>query len=331
MKKLLLIIPILILIGFLSIFWWNNSIKPVSKDETPKDFLITKGTSATKIANNLQDEGIIKNSLAFKFYVQLTGKTKKIQAGEFSLSPSDNLFQIVESLLKGPKELWVTIPEGLRREEIAEKFILGLSKKDEDADTFRQEFLNLTTGEEGYLFPDTYLFPKTTTASKVVASMKNTFDKRMAEFKKDIDNSNLTLNQIVILASLIERETITDEERPIVAGILLNRVNADWPLQVDASVQYALASAKCRNTITNCEWWPRPLTKDDLSISSPLNTYKYPGLPPSPISNPGLSSLKAAIYPEETDYWYYLHDEKGQIHYAETLEEHNRNVAKYLK
>jgi len=330
MKKSLIAISAAILFIFLSVVWWNSSIKPASKDETSQNFLILKGSSATQVANKLKEEGIIRNSLAFKFYVQLTGRANKIQAGEYSLRSSENLFRIVEGLLKGPQEVWVTIPEGLRREEIAERFVSGLSKKDEDATTFRQEFLNLTKGEEGYLFPDTYLFPKKTTAAKVINAMGNTFDRRLADYETEIANSDLTLNQIVILASLIERETITDEERPIVAGILIKRADADWPLQVDATVQYALASAKCRNQTTECDWWPRPLTKDDIAISSPLNTYKYPGYPPSPISNPGLSSLKAAIFPEDSDYWFYLHDSKGKIDYAETIEEHNRNVAKYL-
>lgn len=329
MKKLLIAIPAILFI-LLSVVWWNSSIKPSSREETPQDFLILKGSSAAQVANKLKEEGVIRNSLAFKFYVQLTGRASKIQAGEYELRSSENLFEIVEVLLKGPRELWITIPEGLRREEIAERFINSLSKKGEDAVTFRQEFLNLTKGEEGYLFPDTYLFPKKTTAAKVINAMESTFDRRLADYETEIANSDLILNQIVILGSLIERETITDEERPIVAGILIKRADSDWPLQVDATVQYALASAKCRNQTTECDWWPRPLSKDDIAIGSPLNTYKYPGFPPSPISNPGLSSLKAAIFPEESDYWFYLHDSKGKIHYAETIEEHNRNVAKYL-
>jgi len=136
--------------------------------------------------------------------------------------------------------------------------------------------------------------------------------------------NGLSLEEVVILASLLERETITDEERPIVAGILLNRLNADWPLQVDASVQYALGDSK--------EWWPRPLTRDQIeNTTSRYNTYKYSGLPVGPISNPGISSLKAVANPEDTDYWYYIHDDDGKIHYAKTLEQHNANIAKYLK
>ena len=330
MKKSLLAILATVLAVLLIFTWWNQSVKSISKEAAPQNFLILKGSSATQIANKLKKEELIRSSLAFKFYVQLTGRAKKIQAGEYSLKPSENLFLIVEELLKGPQEVWVTIPEGLRREEIAEKFVDGLLKKDKEAEVFRSEFLSLTKNKEGYLFPDTYLFPKTATATNIVNVLESTFDKRIVRYEDDIAGSDLTSNQIVTLASLIERETITNEERPIVAGILIKRAEADWPLQVDATVQYALASAKCRNQTTDCDWWPRPLSKDDIGISSPLNTYKYPGFPPSPISNPGLSSLSAAIFPEESDYWFYLHDSKGEIHYAETIEEHNRNVSKYL-
>ncbi|MEJ2347990.1 MAG: endolytic transglycosylase MltG, partial [Patescibacteria group bacterium] len=143
-----------------------------------------------------------------------------------------------------------------------------------------------------------------------------------------INNSGYNLNQIITLASLLERETITNEERPVVAGILWKRVEAGWPLQVDAAVQYAIATADCQGKI-ECEWWPI-LTKEDLAINSSYNTYKYPGLPPAPIASPGLSSIKAAIFPEDSPYWFYLHDADGEIHYAETLEEHNANVSRYL-
>jgi UPF0755 protein len=136
-----------------------------------------------------------------------------------------------------------------------------------------------------------------------------------------VQGSNLTFSQAVILASLLERETKTDTERPIVAGILINRLNLGMPLQVDASVQYAVG--------TPADWWPI-ITLNDLKVNSLYNTYKYAGLPPAPIANPGLSSFKAALNPAQTDYLYYISDTSGQIHYAKTLAEQNANIAKYL-
>ena len=141
--------------------------------------------------------------------------------------------------------------------------------------------------------------------------------------KNDLVKTGLNLNEAVTLASIIERETLTSEERPIVAGIYFNRLNNDWPLQADATVQYAIG--------TNRNWWPKNLTRADIEINSPYNTYKSQGLPIAPIASPGIVSLSAVVYPEDTDYMYYIHDSEGKIHYAETLSEHNANVAKYLR
>ena len=268
-----------------------------------------------QVGNKLYSVGLIKSPIAYKIYVQFTGKSGKIPAGEYRVSGSMNLFQIVDQLLKGPVELWVTIPEGLRKEEIAVKFKDALKKEE----SFINSFLLASQGKEGTLFPDTYLFPKDATAGAIITKMTSTFKSKTASLTSL--NTNLSTQEIIILASLIERETKTDEERPIVAGILMNRLTIGMALQVDAAVQYAVGISE--------NWWPI-LTKDDLAAVSKYNTYKYQGLPPSPISNPGISSLKAAFSPEDNDYWYYIHDTKGIIHYAKTLAEHNANVAKYL-
>lgn len=302
-------------------FWWYSAVKPVSSDSFLKDFLIVKGSSASQIGNKLEREGFIKSALAFKIYVQVTGKAKRILAGEYRLSPSHSLFKVVGELTRGPVEIWVTIPEGLRREEVVERFIKGLEKKETETPAFRKEFLEVSDGQEGFLFPDTYLFPKDSAASGVVNKMRSTFDIKTAELNEGIKASELTLREIVILASIIERETRTENERPIVAGVLINRLNIGMGLQADATVQYAVA--------TSSNWWP-VLTRDDLATNSPFNTYRFRGLPPAPIANSGLSSLSAAVFPEETDFLYYLHDSKGQAHYAETLAEHNENIRKYL-
>ncbi len=300
--------------------WWGASVKAVSGDTSEKDFLIVKGSSASQIGTKLEEEGLIRRSLAFRIYVQITGKSKSIQAGEYSLSPSYSLIKMVDILSKGPIEVWVTIPEGLRREEIADKFAAGLTKKDKQ--TFVLEFLASSKTKEGYLFPDTYLFPKTASASAVVAKMLSTFDQKTAQFQEGISASKLSLDEIVTLASIIERETKTEAERSVVAGILFNRLDIGMGLQADATVQYAVGTSE--------NWWP-VLTKEDLTNHSPYNSYRFRGLPPTPIANPGLASLRAAIFPQESDYLYYLHDAKGQIYYAATLEEHNENIRKYLQ
>lgn len=309
---LLLFLP-LILVVSASLWFYQNS-RPVTNTEKYDYFIISKGASASQIGNKLEEAGFIKSALAFKIYVQFTGQSERLQSGEFRLTPSHSLFQTVDLLFKGPVELWVTIPEGLRREEIAHKVALYLGKDD----VFITDFLAETKGKEGYLFPDSYLFPREVSADTVVRKMTETFDSKTKDLP---NNSGLSFEQAIILASLIERETKTDEERPVVAGILIKRLNSGWPLQVDAAVQYAIGTSK--------DWWPT-LTLEDLSTKSSYNTYTQRGIPPTPIANPGLSSIKGALNPVDSEFWYYIHDAKGQIHYARTLEEHNENIAKYL-
>lgn len=322
MKKILLIILPVILLACLSMFWWNSVIKPVSTDNQTVDFLITKGSSAQLIANRLEEAKLIRSSLAFRFYVKVTGIAKKIQAGEYSLSPSYSLYKLTDLLTKGPSELWVTIPEGTRREETAVKFATTLGKKDKD--TFYKEFISASSGKEGYLFPDTYLFPKTASATAIVKKMLQVFNSKT-------ESQNLTItSETVIFASIVERETLTDAERPVVAGILAKRLKNRWPLQADATIQYLTGSARCSKDVFNCKWWEPP-TKADLEIKSPYNTYRSAALPPYPICNPGLASLKAAAEPTQSEFWFYLHDAKGVIHYARTIEEHNANITKYLR
>lgn len=315
MKKLFLFLLLLILGTGSAIIWLYFNVQPVSTNKNFSNFLISKGSSAAMVGNNLQKAGLIRNSLAFRVYLKLTGQAGKIKTGEFRLTPSFTLFQVVDQLSRGPIEIWVTIPEGLRREEIAAKFAANLDRDQ----SFINEFLASSKGQEGYLFPDTYLFPKDATASAIVKKMTSTFDSKIANIVPA--GTNLSTKDLVILASILERETKTDSERPVVAGILMNRLNVGMPLQVDASVQYAVGNAK--------NWWPI-LSREDLKIDSKFNTYKFTGLPPAPIASPGISSITAAFHPSANDYFYYIHDTSGVIHYAKTLSEHNSNIHNFL-
>jgi UPF0755 protein len=330
MRKLFLLSLFVFLISFSvgGIFWWSDNSKPVSVEGENQKFVVTRGVSASQVGQKLYKEGLIKSSLAFKIYVQVKGITKNIQPGIFNLSSNQSLIQIVERLTKNPDELRITIPEGLRREEIVEILITSLEIGDDSVSDFRSQFLAESQGKEGYLFPDTYDFLPGTDAARIVSRFMQTFDQKVGQIGNKYP-AGYDLNDIVVLASLIEREAITDEERPVVAGILYNRLENDWPLQVDAAVQYAVSSAKCKGQNAKCDnWWPI-LTKQDLEIDSPYNTYKYPGIPPAPIANPGLESLKAAANPVTSDYYFYIHS-GGKIYYAKTLEEHNTNVRRYL-
>ena len=328
----ILVALLVLIILFISqlFYWFKVKLSPISTSKEKISFIVEKGKSAGEIGEELYQKNLIRSSLVFKLYVQFLDKSKNINAGEFELSPSMSVSEIVNTLGKGPKELWVTIPEGLRREEVVDRIIQALEIDESRRESFRSEFLSLSKSSEGYLFPDTYLFPRDASAETIYKKLRSTFDEKFESSVMPLmQDSRYSKNDIVIMASMLERETKTFAERPLVAGILWKRIENDWPLQVDASVQYAVASVNCQVSDTECDWWP-DLTLEDLNIKSQYNTYKYKGLPPAPLCNPGLSSLQSSAKPEMSDYWFYLHSADGQIHYAKTVEEHSANVRKYL-
>lgn len=273
---------------------------PVSNHTTTKEFEIQKGSSVKSIALHLKSERLIRSPLFFRLIVRQNKLT--VQAGMYQLSPSLAPYQLARTLTKGlTVDKKITIPEGYRSEQIAET--AGLPVK---------EFLAAAKGLEGQLFPDTYFVKEGITSSELVKIMHDNFVKKAGE----VDN------QTLILSSLVERETRGDAEKSVVAGILKKRLAALWPLELDATVQYFLGKSG--------DWWPNT-TLLDRKIKSPYNTYLHTGLPPAPIGNPGLSSIKAVQNSVDSPYWFYLHDKEGKIHYGVTLEEHNQNIAKYIK
>lgn len=320
MKKRYILIVLTIIITLFSFLYYKEGSRPVnSTDTSTKMFVVEKGATVNTIVKNLSNEGLIRDKIVFFFIIKQLGIENKIQAGDFRLSPSMDSFEIASQLTKGTVDVWVTIIEGLRKEEVAAIVSreLGISEV---------EFAS--QAKEGYLFPDTYLIPKNATIKTVLSILYNTFDEK---YTKDIDTKinalGLSKDQAITIASLVEREAKAPQDRQIVASIMLKRLNNNWPLQIDATVQYALGFDS-----TTQKWWKQNLTKDDLAISSPYNTYKNQGLPPGPIGNPGLSSLEAVSNADvNTPYWYYISNAQGtDMHYAKTIEEHNNNIAKYL-
>ncbi|MCS7092378.1 MAG: endolytic transglycosylase MltG [Patescibacteria group bacterium] len=323
----------LFVILFVGYLWWSDVSSAVSTLKEERKFLIKKGQTAESIGQELYKQGFIKSPLAFKIYIQVKGLSDKIPSGEYLISPSYKLSEVVTKLLKGPVEIWVTIPEGLRLKEIVERLIDALEIPDAKAFEFRSEFFTFAEDKEGYLFPDTYLFPKDIRPKEIVSIMEANFERKVdQQMRLDIAKQGKTLHQVVILASIIERETKTEQEKPIVAGLLLARLREGFFLQTDAVLQYGLANEECHKVEYICtNWWPKITRSHYTDLKGPYNVYKYQGLPPTPICSPGLSSIKAVVYPEETDYRYYIHDKNGKIHFAKTLKEHNENVARYLK
>ena len=298
--------------------WWNDAVSPFDPTDTiPVTFSISKGDNVRKIASNLAAQRLIRSPIGFYLLVKFMGIERQIQAGDFRLQRTMGSMVIAKELTHGMMDVWVTILEGWRIEEIATKLAKEL-------DIPEREFL--TIAEEGKMFPDTYRVPKDASASAVTALLKENFLKKITpKMLDDIKKENMTLEEIIILASIVEREGKTEEDRPVIGGVLLNRLRIGWPLEADATLQYALGYQSKEKT-----WWKKVLTDEDKLIDSPYNTYKNIGLPPGPIANPGIQAITSVIYPKKTDYMFYLHDAKGNVHYARTLEEHERNIETYL-
>jgi len=299
-------VTIVTLVVGLSLVAYNLN-QPVSSGNTSRDFIVNKGDSLSLISQRLEAQQLIKNRYVFMVQARLLNLSQKLQAGKFNLSPSLNTKEIVIALSQsGSNDYWLKIIPGTRSEEIFSDPEIKLLAKD----------------HEGYLFPDSYLIPDNYSAPEIIKLIRSHFDSEFAKVKNGTTTS-LSDSQIVILASILEREGRSLPAKQTIAGILLNRLQINMALQVDASVQYA------RDTILKKYW--QPLSKSDLKITSPFNTYLHPGLPPSPICNPGYDSLYAAFHPIPSDYLFYITGNDYQMHYATTLDEHNANIAKYLK
>jgi len=294
----------LFLVLFLSLFLILKELfSPKSLISQRKIFSIEKGEGVFEIAKKLENEGIIKNRFLFLSYAVLKEKHKKILAGKYELSASMTIPQILEKFTKGDTaKIKITIPEGFTIKEIEEKLKIDLPNE-----------------LEGYLFPDTYFLPIDFKAEDVVKVMKENFDKKIAPYLPEIERQGKSLKEVIILASLVEKEVKTKEDKEVVSGILWKRLKAKIPLQVCATIIY----------ITGKKTTKIPL--EDLKIDSPYNTYKYLGLPPAPICNPGLESILAVIYPKDTDYWYYLTAPDGKTIFSKTFLEHKIAKEKYLK
>lgn len=255
---------------------------------------IKEGASLRSVSQKLKNENIIRSTVFFEAFIVIYGGEKHIIPTDYFFESKLPAFEIARRILKGEHHLApikVTIPEGFNNIEIAESFSAKLPKFD------KGKFLTAVKEKEGYLFPDTYFFFTTDDEANVIKSMTNNFEKKMLEVRPKIATSGKTEKSILVMASIIEREAKGDGDRGFISGILWKRFDIGMPLQADAA----------------------PIT------------YKEKGLPASPIGNPGLEAINAAISPEKSSYLYYLHDKEGVIHYAKNFQEHRANILKYLK
>lgn len=300
------------------LFYREGTLAANPEDTTSEIFIIEPGEPLNEVIRALESDGLIRSRLIFYLVIKQLGIERDIQAGKFRLSPSMNAYTLAEELTHGTEDTWVTIIEGLRKEEIAEAISSELNIPAVEIESIARE---------GYLFPDTYLFPQTASAEAVVDAMYRNYQEKVTpDIIARAKEKGLSENELITLASLVEREARTDEARLQVASILLRRLEEGMPLQVDATVQYVVGYDANEKT-----WWKKGLTFDDLEIESEYNTYTNNELPPSPIASPSLSSIIAVSKADpSTPYLFYITGNDGKMYYAEDLEGHNRNIDRYL-
>lgn len=315
---------LLLLLTIAGLFYFQAS-RPLSEDSKAVVVEIKPGMTIKKVSTLLGSRQLIRSPSSFELLAYLKEKQRKIQIGEYRLSPSNLPADILKQITSGKNTLLhpVTVPEGYRITEIAgllarrglvdeETFVQGTQ-----SDRFKAHMgVDLL---EGYLFPDTYHFSKYVTSDAIILTMLNNFKRRVdiIEIRRRGKALNLNVDEILALASIIEKETGLDSERKTIASVFHNRLKKNMRLQTDPTVIYAI-----KNFDGN-------LRKKDLSIDSPYNTYKYKGLPPGPIANPGLQSIQAALYPADTDYLYFVSRQDGSHQFSKTLREHKQAVGKY--
>ncbi|MBI4089246.1 MAG: endolytic transglycosylase MltG [Candidatus Levybacteria bacterium] len=322
MKKLAVITFIfLAIIGFVA-FILNPFQAPSNVDKTE---IVTLDTDSDDVVGlKLKEQGFIKSQVAFDLALTLKNKHNKIQSGGYYLSKNMNVWRIINAITKGPDLKWVTVLEGMRKEQIGERLKKTFGWSDEDLKKWNEVYTAMKYDYvEGVYFPDTYLIPVKEDGLQIALRMINRFNEKLAPFQKKFSEKNIIWTTGLKIASIIQREAAGPQDMPLIAGVLWNRLLKNQKLQIDATIQYA--KGKVGDT-----WWSVVTPSDIQNIDSSYNTYQYAGLPPHPISNPGLDAIKAVLNPEETKCLYYLHDYKGQIHCAVTYEEHLENIKEYL-
>lgn len=324
--------------------------RPAGGDPTPVEFVVEPGDSTSRIATRLSDEGLIRQPLLFNLLVRMQGLEGSLQTGRYLLSPGMTMGEIIAALQTSRvEEIQITIPEGARIEEIAQQIgssgLLNVTEQEflrvaRDGASFQAAHFLLSSlpagaSLEGYLFPDTYRFAVTATAEEVVETMLTRFDQQYASFETEVTVADTNVHAIVTMASIVQREASREDEMPKIAAVFWNRLKPEFQaetgggkLQADPTVQYVLGQRG--------SWWPKldSLTADEInSLASPYNTRANPGLPPGPISNPGLAALRAAARPDASaPYLYFVASctSPGAHNFAVSFEEFQRFEQEYL-
>lgn len=336
---------LILIVGSFYFLWFLEKKAPFEKAgslDLKIELEVSEGEGSTEVGKKLEEAGVIKNKYFFYYYVWRTELDKKIQAGKYELSPNMTLAEIVEVLTEGKVKqeiVKLTIPEGFtnkkiiealreKKPSIAEEFekiasCRCINKADCDCDAFSEKYSfikEIPTGVdlEGYLFPDTYFIYEEDSGKTLIEKFLKNFEKKVGgDILEEIKEQNKTLHEVITLASIVEKEVNEYEDRELVAGIFWKRIKEGLPLQSCATLAYVTGENK------------EKYYQEDINFASPYNTYLNPGLPPGPISNPGLESIKATVWPKESDYYFFLSDpQTGKTIFSKDSQEHSQNKAK---
>ncbi|OGG56978.1 hypothetical protein A3D71_01210 [Candidatus Kaiserbacteria bacterium RIFCSPHIGHO2_02_FULL_55_20] len=306
---------ILLLMGAIATFTYVYIVQP--PDSFPVDTLISvpKGQPLSEVADNLQNTGVVSSAVALRAIVKLMGGERAIHAGDYIFKEPSDLFTVARALIVGKYGLEpfrIRIHEGATAREMAKTYSRLLQRFN------AENFLAQSAQQEGYLFPDTYFFLPNVTEDTVIQAMRQNFDAKIAPLLQAIASSTRSLSDIVIMASIIEREARNSADRRMISGVLWNRLAKEMPLQVDVSFLYTVGKGTYQ------------LTNKDLQTDSPYNTYMNKGLPPTAIGSPSLDSLQAAVNPTPNNYLYFLADRNGVTYFSKTYAEHLRKKNLYI-
>jgi UPF0755 protein len=320
MKKISFII-ILIITSAVFIYFLNPFRAPGKSNKS--EIILFDSPASDAAAVKLEKAGFIRSFMAFNLAYKLKG-SPKIEEGGYYLSKNMNNFKIIDELKNGPDLKSITFSEGLRREQIGEMLKEKFGWSDEKLDEWNSLYTTKNPEyQEGVYFPDTYLIPINETPTQVAARMINNFNDKFAPYSEEFIKKNIKWTTALKIASIIQREAAGPTDMPLIAGVIWNRLENNQKLQLDATIQYSLGKR-------DGKWWSIVKGSDIKNDNSDFNTYKNSGLPPYPISNPGISAIKAVLNPAQTDCMFYLHDRSREIHCSKTYEEHLENIEKYL-
>ncbi len=322
-----IVVGVGVIVGAASV-WFRDAVyvdRELPAQQT--DVVIERGSTFSQVVAALQGKHVLQHPLAFRLLARLRHVDADVKAGEYRFPAHQTSDSILQRLVRGEQfAVWVTIPEGYTANEIAQT-LAGRALGDKSA--YDHVFLHAggialggaaTPTLEGYLFPSTYLVPTDDTPAQIAKLLVEQFRRELPpDAAARAKALGRTLPEVVTIASLVEREGKADEDRPLIASVIYNRLRLGMPLEIDASIEYTFPEHH------------DVITKRDLEIDSPYNTYRHTGLPPTPIANPGKAALDAAFHPAKSDYLYYVAKPDGHSAFAKTLQEHNANVARYLK